>query len=395
MSTRASSDRAYLGVSIVWSYIFAILLMVFIFTILVPDADGPSPWDGQAFRSGILEMAANFRILDELADLGIVKVADVGDGWLNVDLDLIGVSDRRFGGSAFVLAIVLGLAALMLRGIRQRFLARHFHGRPSAGPITGYFFGRGLNLFFPFGPGELGAAQSLTDGGVSDEAAAATVFHNRLFELLAILLVLTAGLVYLGWAGAVLPFCLAIILVAAVVSLTRPLGGDDTVRRNPVTRIWHAFNGPDAMAALRAMLATPGLLVGLTLLSLVALGVETLAYWCIKQAFSSPLGDYVLMKDLPFVHFAIAIAVAATTRILPFTFASIGIYEIVTVAMFRVFDEGYLAGTTVALLDALLINTLTALAFAVVLWLGRCPSAFETWQTFVQQSRGPAGVETA
>jgi hypothetical protein len=394
MSTRASSDRAYLGVSIVWSYIFAILLMVFIFTILVPDADGPSPWDGQAFRSGILEMAANFRILDELADLGIVKVADVGDGWLNVDLDLIGVSDRRFGGSAFVLAIVLGLAALMLRGIRQRFLARHFHGRPSAGPITGYFFGRGLNLFFPFGPGELGAAQSLTDGGVSDETAAKTVFHNRLFELLAILLVLTAGLVYLGWAGAVLPFCLAIILVAAVVSLTRPLGGDDTVRRNPVTRIWHAFNGPDAMAALRAMLATPGLLVGLTLLSLVALGVETLAYWCIKQAFSSPLDDYVLMKDLPFVHFAIAIAVAATTRILPFTFASIGIYEIVTVAMFRVFDEGYLAGTTVALLDALLINTLTALTFAVVLWLGRCPSAFETWQTFVQQSRGPAGVET-
>jgi uncharacterized membrane protein YbhN (UPF0104 family) len=394
MSTRASSDRAYLGVSIVWSYIFAILLMVFIFTILVPDADGPSPWDGQAFRSGILEMAANFRILDELADLGIVKVADVGDGWLNVDLDLIGVSDRRFGGSAFVLAVVLGLAALMLRGIRQRFLARHFHGRPSPGPITGYFFGRGLNLFFPFGPGELGAAQSLTDGGVSDETAAATVFHNRLFELLAILLVLIAGLVYLGWAGAVLPFCLAIVLVAAVVSLTRPLGGDDTVRRNPFIRIWHAFNGPDAMAALRALLATPGLLVGLTLLSLVALGVETLAYWCIKQAFSSPLDDYVLMKDLPFVHFAIVIAVAATTRILPFTFASVGIYEIVTVAMFRVFDEGYLAGTTVALLDALLINTLTALTFAVVLWLGRCPSAFETWRTFVHGSRAMAEAET-
>jgi uncharacterized membrane protein YbhN (UPF0104 family) len=392
MSTRTASDRAYLGVSIVWSYIFAILLMVFIFTILVPDADGPSPWDGQAFRSGILEMAANFRILDELADLGIVKVADVGDGWLNVDLDLVGVSDRRFGGSAFVLAIVLGLAALMLRGIRQRFLARHFHGRPSPGPITGYFFGRGLNLFFPFGPGELGAAQSLTDGGASDETAAATVFHNRLFELIGILLVLTAGLVYLGWAGAVLPFCLAIVLVAAVVSLTRPLGGGDQDRGNPFTRMWHAFNGPDVMAALRSLVATPGLLIGLTLLSLVALGVETLAYWCIKQAFSSPLDDYVLMKDLPFVHFAIVIAVAATTRILPFTFASIGIYEIVTVAMFRVFDEGYLAGTTVALLDALLINTLTALLFAVVLWLGRCPSAFETWRTFVQQSRGP--VET-
>jgi uncharacterized membrane protein YbhN (UPF0104 family) len=133
--------------------------------------------------------------------------------------------------------------------------------------------------------------------------------------------------------------------------------------------------------------------VGLTILSLVALGVETLAYWCIKQAFSSPLDDYVLMKDLSFVHFAIAVAVAATTRVLPFTFASIGIYEIVCVAMFRVFDEGFLAGTTVALLDSLLINGISAFTFLIVLWMGRCPSAFETWRLFVEQSRLQAETE--
>ena len=408
MVNRASGDRAYLGVSIGWSYVFALLLMVFIFTILVPDAEGPSPWDGEAFRSGVLEMAANFRILDELADLGIVKVADVGDGWLNVDLDLIGVSDRRFGGSAIVLAMVFALVSLLLRGIRQRFLARHFHGQPSPGPIVGYFFGRGLNLFFPFGPGELGAAQSLTNGGVPADTAATVVFHNRLFELVAIVLVLVAGVVYLGWEGAVWPLCLAIVLVAAVVSLTRPLGdagsgaaGSESahaaqsgaLRLNPFRHLWHAFNGRELMAALHELSATPGLLAGLTILSVVALGVETLAYWCIKQAFSSPLDDYILMKDLPFTHFAIAIAVAATTRVLPFTFASIGIYEIVSVAMFRVFGEGFLAGTSVALLDSLLINGISALTFFVVLWLGPCPSAFETWRAFVQQSRALVEVE--
>src|SRR5687768_16168384 len=89
--TDRTPNRTYLGVSIAWSYTFAILLLVFIFTILVPDADGPSPWDREAFESGVLEMAANFRVLDELADLGIVKVADVGDGWFDVDLDLIRV----------------------------------------------------------------------------------------------------------------------------------------------------------------------------------------------------------------------------------------------------------------------------------------------------------------
>ena len=55
--------------------------------------------------------------------------------------------------------------------------------------------------------------------------------------------------------------------------------------------------------------------------------------------------------------------------------------------MFRVFDEGFLAGTSVAILDSLLINGISALTFFGVLWLGRSPSAFETWRAFVQQSR--------
>ena len=88
--------------------------MLFIFLILVPDADGPSPWDGEAFRTGILEMFANFRILDELADMGIVRVADVGDGFLNADLDLVGVSNRKFGWAPFYLAMTFVAMALLL-----------------------------------------------------------------------------------------------------------------------------------------------------------------------------------------------------------------------------------------------------------------------------------------
>ena len=182
------------------------------------------------------------------------------------------------------------------------------------------------------------------------------------------------------------------------MSLTRPLGtaaesGRQRAARTPGRYLWRVFNGREIVAALRQFSATPGLLAGLTILSVVTLAAETLAYWCIKQAFSSPLDDYVLMKDLPFVHFAIAIAVAATTRVLPYTFASIGIYEVVSVAMFRVFDEGFLAGASVAILDSLLINGISALTFFGVRWLGRCPSAFETWRAFVQQSRAVAEVE--
>ena len=387
----AAAGNELLVVSVVWSYAFALLLMLFIFLILVPDADGPSPWDGEAFRSGMLEMFANFRLLDELADLSIVKVADVGEGFLNVELDLIAVSDRSFGWAPFYLAVLLVSLSLLLRGIRQRFLARHLGVLPSVGrQMSSYFFGRGLNLFFPFGPGELGTSQSLIDGGASPEVAANVVFHNRVFELLAIHLVLLGGFIYLGWEGAVVPVFWTLLLVTAIVSLTRPLGRADSDggRFNLPAHIWSAFNGRALVSASGQLLRTPGFMLSLTLLSVVTLGLEIVGYWCLKQAFSSPMDDYVLMKDLGFVHFMIAIAVANIVRVLPYTFASVGVYELVSVAMFCVFDEGFLAGATVSLLDSVLLNGVTLIGFVMVLCLVKCPGVFDTWRAFFDQSAG-------
>ena len=395
MSNTPPDTRHHLGISVVWSYLFAGLLLLFIFVVLVPEAEGPSPWDGPAFRSGVLEMAANFRVLDDLADLGIVRVADIGEGWLNAELDLIAISDRRFGWTPFVLAFVLVSGSLLLRGIRQQLLARHFSGGVGRGQLSSYFFGRGLNLFFPFGVGEFGAAQALAESGLPSEQAATIVFHNRVFELLALMLLLVTSFVYLGWEGAVLPACWGLLLTVAVISLTRPLGGNSTAPRawNPVVYLWTTLNGPALAGTLRQLLQSPSLLASLGLLSLVTLGIEILGYWCLKQAFSSPLDDYVLMKDLPFMNFAIVILVANLTRVLPYTFASLGIYEIVSVAMFRAFDEGFLGGATVSLLDAAFINAVTALAFVAALWLGRSPSVFDTWRAFFDQSAALANEE--
>ena len=378
-----------LGLSVAWSYLFALLLMTFILVILVPDADGPSPWDRQAFDSGVLEMLANFRILDDAADLGIVRVADVGEGWFNAELDLIVVSDRRFGWAPFYLAVLFGSLALLLRGIRQRFLARRLEDSVlSRGLFASYFFGRGLNLFFPFGPGELAAAQTLVDGGAAPETAAKIVFQNRVFEMAGLLIVLLAGFTYLGWEGAVLPACWTLLLLMAVVSLTRPLGRGptDAPRWNPLKPLWSAFNGPAVVETLKPTLQTPGHVVGMLSVSVVALGLEILGYWCLKQAFSSPLDDYVLMKDLPFIHFAIVIAVANAARVLPYTFASVGVYEVVSVAMFRMFGEGFLGGATVSLLDSLFINSLTLIAFLTAICVGHCPSVFDSWRAFVDRS---------
>lgn len=387
-----------LGLSVVWSYVFAALLIVFIFVVLVPDADGPSPWDANAFQSALLELFANFRVLDELADLGIVRVADIGTGLLNVDLDLIAVSDRRFGWAPFGLAVVLGSMALLLRALRQKVLATHF-GVPAAvrGQMSSYFFGRGLNLFFPFGPGDVGAAQFMTAAGAPEAAATRVVFHGRLFEVLAILFVLTGGLVYLGWGGAIVPAFWAIVLVTAVVSMTRPLGdaGTGLGRFNVIGHLWSAYNGRALARSAVTIFETPGFMLGVLLLSVVALGVEIVGYWCIKQAFSSPMDDYVLMKDLGFIPFIIVITVANMARVVPYTFASVGIYELVSVAMFRAFDQGYLSGATVSLLDSLLINGLSLIGFVIVLGLRHCPSAIDTWRAFFSQSVARCRLEVS
>ncbi len=385
----AARKSPLLGFSVVWGYVFGFILFGFILTILMPDAEGPSPWDGIAFSKGLIGLIANFRIVDELAALGLVKVADVGEGWLIVDLEQIAVSNRAFGWAPLIVAVGAAGLCLFLRAARLRLLTRHV-GVPSSttGQLSAYFYGRGLNLFFPFGPGELGTIRMLTEHGAATAAAAAAVFYNRVFEILAIVGFLICGFIYLGWGGAVEVFVWTLILIAGVVSLTRPLGraGGERTRFGPFGHIWRAFRGDTLAAETRTLWRSPGFFLSLLVLSLVTFGCEVIAFWNIKQAFSSPMDDYVLMKDLAAVPFTVIIAVAALARVIPYTVAGFGVVELVMVVMFRVFGEGYLGGTTVAVLCAVLLNGVTFLLFLMAVWLNRCPSILDTWQAFFDQS---------
>lgn len=378
-----------LSLSVAWGYVFGFVLIAFVLLILVPEADGPSPWDAVAFRAAILEMFANFRLLGALADMGILRVADVGGGILTVDLDLLGVSNRSFGWAPFAVAVFLVALSFLLRGLRQRLLASHF-GFPHSAPgqTASYFFGRGMNLFFPFGPGDLGTARALDGGDGTSERAADVVFYNRVFELSALLGILLLGLVYLGWGGAIAAVTWTVFLVATTVSLTQPLGWSSSESKgwNVFARLWHAFQGRELLDALGRLSSKPSFLVGLLLLSGLAVFLEVVGYWSIKQAFSSPLDDYVLMKDLSFVRFTIVVVVAGVTRIIPYTFASFGLYETVSVVMFWVLGEGFLAGTTVTLLDSILFNMMTLVFFVVSMRVASCPSVLETWNRFYELS---------
>ena len=382
-----------LGLSVAWGYGFAVLLVLFILTMLVPDADGPSPWDSTAFRQSMVGMIANFRILDELADLSIVKVADVGEGLLTVDLEAIAVSNRAFGWAPFYIALLSAALCLFLRAVRLRMLTRHAGiSSDVPGQMSAFFFGRGMNLFFPFGPGELGTIRTLSGNGAAEEPAAAAVFHSRVFEVLAIVAFLLWGFVYLGWGGAVEAFIWTAILIAGVVSLTRPLGRDRATRKQSsfVADVWNVFGGATLTRATADLLRAPGFFLGVLVLSLVTFALEVFAFWSIKQAFSSPMDDYILMRDLAAVPFTVVVAVAALARVIPYTFAGFGVVELVMVVMFWVFGEAFLGGTTVALLCALLLNGMTLVLFLMALGVARCPSILETWHDFFDRSAARA-----
>ena len=126
------------------------------------------------------------------------------------------------------MSLAVGVLCLFLRAVRLRLLDQACSAcpRPPTGQLSAFLFGRGLNLFFPFGPGELGTIRMLTDNGAPQApAAAAAVFYNRVFEILAITVVPDRRL-HLSRLGR---RSRAVLLdrscsIAGVVSLTRPLG---------------------------------------------------------------------------------------------------------------------------------------------------------------------------
>jgi hypothetical protein len=296
------------------------------------------------------------------------------------------------------MALVSAGLCLFLRGVRLRMLTREI-GVPSSvkGQLAAFFYGRGLNLFFPFGPGEFGTIHALADNGSSPQQAATAVFRSRVFEILAIHAFLIWGFISLGWSGAVEPLVWTVALIAGVVSLTRPLGrGSDVQGRFKFIRnIWVAYRGDMLVDSTADLLRTPGFFLGVLALSIVAFGLEIFAFWSIKQAFSSPMDDYILMKDLTFVPFMIAVAVTGLARVIPYTFASFGIAEFVMLMMFRIFDQGFLSGTTTALLCGLLLNGMTFVFFITSLWLARCPSVLEVWHQFFALSAARSLADTS
>jgi uncharacterized membrane protein YbhN (UPF0104 family) len=359
------------GISVAWGYALgALLIIVPVFFVV----ENP------------MSVLANLRIVDELADIGIVRDVDVGYGFIDGVPEVIAHSQRPLVWNLLILSFLSILAAYVLRAVRQQLTASYV-GVPArvANQFTSFFYGRGLNLLFPFGPGELGMAQRLVAGGADEAAATTTIFYSRVFEIFGTVVFLLVGLVLSGWSGGLLPFLISIGVVVGLTLITRPMGGDVGGRKLG-TSLWLSLNGPPIIAALRSVSSRLSVLAGLTALALLALVLEVAGLYLLKQAFSTR--EFHLLADLPLSAFVMAIAVANFARIIPITPGGAGFYELSMVAVFLAYGGDSHAGTTVAILDGVATNLVMLALFLMTLaWRQGRPAILDTWRSFAELSR--------
>ncbi|MEA2191081.1 MAG: glycosyltransferase 2 family protein [Solirubrobacteraceae bacterium] len=268
------------------------------------------------------------------------------------------------------LVFVLGVA---LRGVRwwALFDARK---RPPLGEVTrallvGYFF----NNILPARAGEAAKVISLHGRTRTPRAETiGTVVAERVFDLLALLVILFAAYPWLppiSWLRAAVIF--AIVVVAAVAALVFLLVRYDERAihwlLSPLRRIRR--DGFAERVELAAINATRGLIairdprvalvsIALTILSWVVLSTS---YWILTQAFSLH------------VPFAAGLLITITINmglVLPSAPAALGVFEAATVIALKVFDIPQAEALSYALVLHLLNLVPFLLAGAVLLGPG-------------------------
>jgi len=365
---RSARPGERLGVSVYLAYVAAFCLVVGPVLLLVENP---------------VSVLANLRIMDDLADMGIVRDVDVGTGFIDGVPEVLAHSRRPISWNLLGLAFLCIVAGYAMRALRQSLLARR-NGVAAEVPhqTTSYFWARGLNVLFPFGPGDFATARRLVAAGADSAAVVHTLFDARLLELCGIGVLFGLALALSGWGGVLGPYALSVVVLVGLTWAVRPLGP----RRDGGTSVWEGLHGSRAVERLAVLSRVPTALAGLVGLSAATLGMELAGLYLLKQSFSTR--EFMMLSDLPFAGLMMALGVASLARVVPVTPGGAGFYELSMVAVFLAYGEDPITGTTVAVLDGVFTNLVALLLFIPTLLSGARGAGIVTaWQKFMDFSR--------
>ncbi len=308
------------------------------------------------YSAGIWMVLANSRFLDFLIRVGIIQYHDKGSGWVE------GVADSEFYYQSqlpvdwLLIFVAAGIFLLFwaIKAIQFHGVARHYGIKGTIGEHgRAYLYGLGVNRLFPFGIGEIATTEVLSGQGAAKDRAAATVFASKLFTLFEIAIFAFLGLLLMGWTPWLAQVFWSLVIFSVLYFWMRNSGQDLIL--NPA-REWRK----KARATLQTFTRNPGVLVRLSILSIIAFGLEDIAAYVIANAFLIGVDFTVLLMGVVGSYIA---------RLIPLSPGGVGQFEWGFAAALYIGGVGLPEAVTIAILDNLLRYIVGTFTFgSILLW---------------------------
>jgi len=315
---------------LVWSYTFSYLLGALLLAALI-------------WSSGIWNFLANTRLLSVLIDAGVVSYHDAQTGFVR------GVPDLKYylkSQDPVKWGLVEGAALIFL--IFWLLKAAQFHGLCRFVGVRGtftqharaYLEGVGVNRLLPFNQGMVRMVRFMEGQGASGDRVAQAVSLAELFVVIEIVVYAAYGPYGLGWSVWLAQIFWSLAILGLCYYLARPS------RRFPEDSIV-PLHWRELKEELRALSQRPMTFTKLTVLSLLAFGLEDIAAYMIAMAFTS---THVIL-NVNFSILLMAIVASYIARFIPVTPGGIGQFEWGFAAGLYLGGVGWPECVTIAVLD--------------------------------------------
>jgi uncharacterized membrane protein YbhN (UPF0104 family) len=292
---------------LVWSYVFAY-------------AGGIILLGGLIYSAGIWNFLAYTRLLALLVSGGIIKIHDAHSGYVPgvPQLQLWLQAKDPINFALLLLAVLTFLVFWGIKSAQFHSFCRYVGIEGSYGQhARAYLYGQGVNRLQPFNFGLVATATTLEGQGADREKAALVIFLGEMFVAIEIIAYSLVGLYLLGWTRFLATLFWPLVILGVCYLLMRPARAAG-VRTFGVESFWKS-----SRAALRMLVREPLTLTKLTLLSLVAFGLEDLAVFFVMMSFNST--NVILTQKTSVILMGVVGSYIA--RFIPVTPGGVGQFE--------------------------------------------------------------------